>query len=153
LQFKQIADEIFWKYFERFKDLLAQCPHFEIEKWRLCQALYDGLEYQTKILLESMSQGGFLKKNEDEGWLLYEDLADKTIQWEPTPKKFRTNDPSTFKGGVHSIEANIATEAKLATVMRRLEALETKEPVPVNQVSPTPSTGCTYCQAMNHVFK
>ena len=34
-----------------------------------------------------MCQGGFLKKNEDEGWLLYEDLADKTIQWEPTPKK------------------------------------------------------------------
>jgi len=100
-----------------------------------------------------MCQGGFLKKNEDEGWLLYEDLADKTIQWEPTPKKFRSNDPSFSKGGAHSIEANIATEAKLATVMRRLEALETKEPVSVNQVSPTPSTGCTYCQAMNHVFE
>ena len=32
-----------------------------------------------KILLEFMRQGGFLKKNEDEEWLLYEDLADKTI--------------------------------------------------------------------------
>jgi len=100
-----------------------------------------------------MCQGGFLKKNEDEWWLLYEDLADKTIQWEPTPKKFRTNDPSSFNGGVHSIEANIATEAKLAAVMRRLEALETKEPVSVNQVNQTPSAGCTYCQAMNHVFE
>ena len=37
--------------------------------------------------------------------------------------------------------------------MRRLEALEIKEPVSVNQVSPTPSAGCTYCQAMNHVFE
>ena len=55
-----------------------------------------------------------MKKNEDEEWLLYEDLADKTIQWEPNLKKFRTNDPSSSKGGVHSIEANIATEAKLA---------------------------------------
>jgi len=79
-----------------------------------------------------MCQGGFLKKNEDEGWLLYEDLADKTIQWEPTPEKFRTNDPTSSKEGAHSIEVNIATEAKLATVMRRLEALETKEPVSVN---------------------
>ena len=117
MQFKQIANEPFWKYFERFKDLLAQCPHHGIEKWRLCQALYDGLEYQTKTLLESMCQGGFLKKNEDEGWLLYEELADNTIQWEPTPKKFRTNDPSSSKGGVHSIEANIATEAKLVALM------------------------------------
>jgi len=100
-----------------------------------------------------MCQGEFLKKNEDEGWLLFEDLADKTIQWEPTPKKFRTNDPSSSKGGVHSIEANIATEAKLAAVMRRLDTLETKEPVSVNQVSPTPSAGCTYCQVMDHVFE
>ena len=50
-----------------------------------------------------MCQGGFLKKNEDEGWLLYEELADNTIQWEPTPKKFRTNDPNSSKGGAHSI--------------------------------------------------
>ena len=52
----------------------------------------------------------FLKKNEDEGWLLYEDLADKTIQWEPTLKKFGTNDPSSSKGGACSIEVNIAIE-------------------------------------------
>ena len=32
------------------------------EKWRLCQSLYDGLEYQTKILLESMCQGEFWKR-------------------------------------------------------------------------------------------
>jgi len=58
-----------------------------------------------------------LKKNEDKGWLLYEDLADKIIQWEPTLKKFRTNDPNSSKGCAHSIEANIPTEAKLAVVM------------------------------------
>ena len=49
----------------------------------------------------------FLKKNEDEGWLLYEDLADKTIQWKPNLEKFRTNDPTSSKGGAHSIETNI----------------------------------------------
>jgi len=64
LQFKQTANEPFWKYFERFKDLLAQCSSW-IEKWPLCQSLYDGLKYQTKTLLESMYQGGFLKKDED----------------------------------------------------------------------------------------
>ena len=67
-----------------------------------------------------MCQGGFLKKNEEEEWLLYEDLTDKTIQWEPTLKKFRTNHPSSSKGGAHSIETNIAIEVKLAVVMRRL---------------------------------
>ena len=79
-------------------------------------SFYVGLEYQMKTLLESICQGGFLKKNEDEDgyymkiWLII-------IQWEPTLEKFRTNDPNSSKGGVHSIEANIATEAKLAAIM------------------------------------
>ena len=53
------------------------------------------------------------------------------------------------------IEDFIATEAKFANIMQRLEAIETKRLVPVSQVSPTLSstTGCTYCQAMNHVFE
>ena len=39
--------------------------------------------------------------------------------------------------------------------MRRLKALKTKEPVLVNQVNPNQysNPGCTYCQAMNHVFE
>ncbi|MFW5438964.1 hypothetical protein, partial [Paenibacillus apiarius] len=31
-QFKQLTGEHFSKYLERFKDLLAQCPHHAIEK-------------------------------------------------------------------------------------------------------------------------
>jgi len=34
-----------------------------------------------------------LKKSEDEGWELYEDLAEKTIQWESTPDKSRNSNP------------------------------------------------------------
>ena len=102
-----------------------------------------------------MCQGRFLKKDEHKGWKMYEDLAEKTIQWQPTPDKFKNSNPISSKGGLHSIETSIATEAKFATVMRRLDALETKEPVQVNQVSLTQSTfaGYTYCQVMNHVFE
>ena len=48
-----------------------------------------------------------------------------------------------------------SNKAKLANLARRLEALETTEPSPVNQVSPNqfPNLACTYCQAINHVFK
>ena len=51
------------------------------------------------------------------------------------------------------IEDSIATEAKFAYIMRRLEAIESKDYVSVNQVSPTPPAGYTYYQVMNHVFK
>ena len=57
MQFRQEQSEPFWRYFERFKDLLAQCPHYGVEKWRQCQILYDGLDYQTKTLLELCVRG------------------------------------------------------------------------------------------------
>ena len=118
LQFKQTANEPFWKYFERFKYLLAQCPH---------QATLSSSLWWIRIPNENPIRihvpRRIFEKNEDEEWLLYEDLADKTIQWELISEKFRTNDSSSSKGGAHSIEVNIATEAKLATVMRRLKGL------------------------------
>ena len=40
--FKQVDSEPFWKCLERFKDLLAQYPHHGVEKWRLCQIVYEG---------------------------------------------------------------------------------------------------------------
>ena len=67
MQCKQEITEPFWKYFERFKDLLAQCPHHGLEKWWLCQILYDDLDYQNKTLLEIMCRGWFLKKDEMRG--------------------------------------------------------------------------------------
>jgi len=67
MQFRQEQSEPFWRYYERFKDLLAQCPHHGVEKWRQYQIPYDGLDYQTKILLETMCQGGFLQKDENQG--------------------------------------------------------------------------------------
>ena len=67
------------RYFERFKDHLAQCPYHGVEKWHQCQILYDDLDYQTKTLLETMCQGGFLQKDENQGWDLFEDLAEKIL--------------------------------------------------------------------------
>jgi len=57
-----------------------------------------------------MCQGEFLKKDEDQGWDLYEVLTEKTIQWESCPEK--TN-PTTFKTGMHSIKSSTAAETKI----------------------------------------
>ena len=152
MQFKQEPNEPFWKYLERFKDLLALCPHHGIEKWRLCQIIYDGLDYQTKTLLESMCQGEFLKKDENQGWDLFEALAEKTIQWESCPDKPTS---TTSRTGMHSIESSIAAEAKITQLMKRIELLESREPTTVNQVNPPPAVnpGCTYCHDLTHLFE
>ena len=88
-----------------------------------------------------------MKPDEHEGWKIYEDLAKKILQWESTPEESRTVNSISSKRGLHSIKTSITYEAKFDGITQRLEALETKDPASVNQVSPTQSTsvGCTYC--------
>jgi len=65
MQFRQEPNEPFWKYFECFNDLLAQCPCHGIEKWRQCRILDERLDSLIKTLLETMCQGELLQKDED----------------------------------------------------------------------------------------
>ena len=55
-----------------------------------------------------MCQGGFLQNDENQGWDLFEDLAEKPLQWELTPERSRNTNPIFSKGGLHSIESSIA---------------------------------------------
>jgi len=105
-----------------------------------------------------MCQGEFLKKDEDQGWDLFEALAEKTVQWESCSEK---TTPTTSRTGLHSIESSIAAEAKITQLMKRIELLESRENSTVNQVNPSPvaspspvvNPGCTYCHDLNHVFE
>ena len=67
-----------------------------------------------------MCQGEFLKKDENQGWDLFEALVEKTIQWESWPEK--TN-PTTSRAGMHSIESFIVAEAKITQLTKWLELL------------------------------
>ena len=79
-----------------------------------------------------MYQGKYLQKNKNQGWELFEDLA---VQWEPTPKKSKNTNSISSKGGPHVIESFIAVKARMANIIKRMEALEAKELAPVNQVN------------------
>jgi len=152
MRWKKEANEPFWKYFKCFKNLLIQCPHHGIEKWQQCQILYDGIDYQNKTLPETICGGRFLKKwtwRVNNLWRFSrKNLTMGTFQWRVYESQLYL-----FQRGLHLIQDSIATEAKLANIMRRLEVLETKDLISINQFSPTPSAGCTYCQGMNHVFE
>ena len=67
---------------------------------------------------------------------MFEDLAEKILQWEPTSEKPRNSQSIDSKGELISLESSIAAEAKIATLMRRIEALEIKDLAKVNQINP-----------------
>ena len=142
-QFQQNSNEPFWKYFDRFQKLLSKCPQHGIEKWRLCKILYEALDSQTTALLESMCNGRFMDKTDEEAWQFFEELAERTMLWESTREPSQETEKSK---GVHVVGNSIATEAKLATLTRRLEALET------NKVSSQVFL-CANCNSPTHLIE
>ena len=141
--FHQMEGETLYIYLERFKDLLIQCPHHGFEKIRLVQIVYEGMDYPTKQMVESFCSGKFTQKTAEEAWTFLEDTAENTLQWAPI-KREPTKTTIPEKGGMFKVEPKIEAEAKMATLMRRIEALE------LNQ-KPTPNTleSLKYNQAMN----
>ena len=63
--------------------------------------MYEALDGPTTSLLESMCQGKFMEKDEDEGWEFFEEFAEKTMLWEsirePTREPERHNDSVGYK--------------------------------------------------------
>jgi len=52
-QFVQTDRESFWKYLNRFKNLLSHCHHHGLYQARLCQIIYEGLKQQNRTMVES----------------------------------------------------------------------------------------------------
>ncbi|GAV75544.1 LOW QUALITY PROTEIN: gag-asp_proteas domain-containing protein, partial [Cephalotus follicularis] len=132
---------------ECFKDLLLECPHHGLNTWHLCQINYEGIDYQTKQLVESMCPDWFTSyTNENEAWNFLLDLGEQTGEWESTQVSERAL-PS--KGYV--IEGAVAKEAQLESRFTIIESL-LKGSTQVNQINQSTSM-CSWCQSPNHVLQ
>ena len=76
-QFVQADRESFRKYLDRLKNLLSQCPHHGLNQACLCQIIYECIDQQNSIIIESMCQGGFLSNSPSNAWEFLEVLAEK----------------------------------------------------------------------------
>ena len=56
-QFVQLERESFWKYLDRFKNLLSQCPHHGLDQSRLCQIVYGDLTSKLEPCLSPCVRG------------------------------------------------------------------------------------------------
>ena len=68
-----------------------------------------------------MCGGEFINKDVDSAWAFLEDVAEKSMQWEGTrePEK-----PTPTRGGLYPIVGGQIADAKLSSLLRRIEALE-----------------------------
>ncbi|XP_026378448.1 uncharacterized protein LOC113272869 [Papaver somniferum] len=97
-----------------------------------------------------MCNGKFIDKSAAESWDFLHEVAEKTQQWESdrAPRK------STIRGNVHKIESDFEGNAKIASLVRRVEALELEKSVKYaattscNQVE---VSICVACNSFDHL--
>ena len=88
LNFKAMEDENFFACWERFREIVAACPHNRFENWMLVSYFYEGMSPPMKQLLETMCGGDFMNKNPDEAFQFLDYVAEVSRSWEePTVKE------------------------------------------------------------------
>ena len=143
--FRQFSGEKFWKYFERFKSLLAECPNHGISQTELLRILYEGLDMKTRAFVESMCHEGFITRTVEEAWEYLEGLDERSAEWESTSER----DHGVSRNSVRYVDSAFENST-LATISKRLEALEKSQtPKPVASLEIT-SLSCTICGGLDH---
>jgi hypothetical protein len=103
---------------------------------------YDGLTSNMRQFVEMMCNGEFMNKAPDEAWD-YFDLHRRTDKAKPKPNS---------RGGLYHIKADEDMSARIATLTRKVEAIElskvgvTKSPKPIE-------ISCEICEAKVHLTK
>ncbi|XP_026399562.1 uncharacterized protein LOC113295436 [Papaver somniferum] len=78
---EQITGETLYDYWERYKKLLARCPHHQISEKLIVQYFYDGLLQSERNLINASSGGALTNKTIDEATKLIENMAANTQQF------------------------------------------------------------------------
>jgi len=55
-----------------------------LKKICLIQILYEGIDYPTKMMVESFCNGAFTSKTTKDAWVFFfEEVAENMLEWEP----------------------------------------------------------------------
>jgi len=105
--FTQLEFESIYETWERYKGLIRKVPHHRLPAWLEIQFFYNGLNPNTKMIIDATAGGALVGKERDEAYELLEEMASNSYQWQSDramPRK---------AVGVHEIDAISAIHANL----------------------------------------
>ena len=73
--FKQADSESLFEAWDRYNNMLRQCPHHGFEKWLVLHTFYNDINYHTKVSLDSATGGTLMNKSLDEVEEIIESVA------------------------------------------------------------------------------
>ncbi|XP_022897631.1 uncharacterized protein LOC111411323 [Olea europaea var. sylvestris] len=119
-QFKQLDFEPFYEAWERFKDLLRRCPQHGFQKWVQIEIFYNGLNGQTRTMVDAAARGILMAKTAEDAYALLDDIATNSYQW--------LSKRSGVKKvvGLHEVDPITVLAAQVASLTNQIVTLTTQ---------------------------
>ena len=80
-QFMQSDNESLYEAWEKYKDMLQRCLHHGLLEWLQVQTFYNGLNPQTRTVIDAAASGALMGKSASEAFNLLEVMASNNYQW------------------------------------------------------------------------
>ena len=141
--FQQIDEESLHEAWERFKELLRKCPHHGIPHWIQMETFYNGLNANTRMMVDASANGALLAKSYNQACEILERISNNNYQW-PTTRV------PTGRGvaKVHDVDAIAALTSQVSSLTNMLKTMHMSPGAPTSQVA---DVSCVYC-GEGHLF-
>ncbi|XP_021770762.1 uncharacterized protein LOC110734948 [Chenopodium quinoa] len=140
--FKQEAEESLSEAWERFKELVQACPHYEYNQSLLMRFFYDGLEPMSRANLDARAGGQLIKVPQNQVEATIEEVV-KNYSWGGR----RRNAPK--KGGKYELEKVDQLQHQIELLTKGLAKLNTSVNSGASS-SQVNSFSCQNCGGTNH---
>ncbi|XP_057538011.1 uncharacterized protein LOC130815540 [Amaranthus tricolor] len=146
--FSQDAGETFHDAWERFKDYQYMCPHHSIKKEFLMQSFYNGLDNETKRMVDGAAGGSFMNKQTSEAISLLDTLAEN--QWNSSSRRAA----QAPRKGKHEVETYSLLSSQISALNAKIDGMRmsanTSMPVTAMATSSQGRVACDYCGVHGH---
>ncbi|XP_042400981.1 uncharacterized protein LOC121991015 [Zingiber officinale] len=119
--FRQSDSESLFEAWDRYNNILIQCPHHGLEKWLVLHTFYNGINYHTKVSLDSAAGGALMNKSLDETEDIIESVAQNYHEWATERSGGYSFSNPTKASGKFDVYAITMMSAKLDALTKKLK--------------------------------
>ena len=133
--FEQLEGESLREAWDRFHELLRNCPHHKLTSWMQVHTFYNGLRNATRTMIDASAGGALMKKTIDQAYEILEDAATNTNEW--------PRDKITLVKAVGGTDNEVLNN--LVTHVAQLTKQLTRQQGTANAIQTSPWELCEFC--------
>ena len=111
--------EPLYEAWKRFKDLLWLCPQHGYQEWFQIQLFYNGLNGQTRTIVDAATNRTLLSKTTKEAHMLLEEMSANNCQW--------LREHSKKAARIHEVDSIMSLSAQVSTLANQIASFTTRD--------------------------